>query len=84
MVSSKYFFQGLQSLKSRDSPAIALACSFIAIGAEKYGKAFSDGKISKEDYHNMDKFLGRFYEIKKLRSRYDKTKAEGYKGAHDK
>ena len=33
MVSSKYFFQGLQSLKRRDSPAIALACSFIAIGA---------------------------------------------------
>ena len=56
--------------------------SFIAIGAEKYGKAFSDGRVSKEDYHSMDKFLGRFYALKKLRSRYDMTKAERYKEAH--
>ena len=27
--------------------------------------------FSKEDYHNMDKILGRFYALKKLRSRYD-------------
>ena len=33
MISSKYFFQGLAALKRHDSPAIALACSFIAIGA---------------------------------------------------
>ena len=33
MVNSKYFFQGLKSLKSFDSPAIALGESFIAIGA---------------------------------------------------
>ena len=33
MVNSKYFFQGLKSLKSFDSPAIALGASFIAIGA---------------------------------------------------
>ena len=33
MVNSKYFFQGLRSLKSFDSPAIALGASFIAIGA---------------------------------------------------
>ena len=33
MINSKYFFQGLKSLKSFDSPAIALAASFIAIGA---------------------------------------------------
>ena len=33
MVNSKYFFQGLRSLKNFDSPAIALACSFIAIGS---------------------------------------------------
>jgi len=33
MVNSKYFFQGLRSLKNFDSPAIALGCSFIAIGA---------------------------------------------------
>ena len=55
---------------------------FIAISVTNYGKAFTDGRISKEDYNSMDKFLGRFYEIKKLRSRYDKTKAEGYKEAH--
>ena len=33
MVNSKYFFQGLKSLKNFDSPAIALGASFIAIGA---------------------------------------------------
>jgi len=57
---------------------------FIAISVINYGEAFADGKISKEDYINMDKFLGKFYESKKLRSRYDKTKTEGYKEAHDK
>ena len=55
---------------------------FIAISVTNYGKAFTDGRISKEDYHNMDKFLGRFYATKKLRSRYDMTKTEGYKEAH--
>ncbi len=33
MINSKYFFQGVKSLKSFDSPAIALGASFIAIGA---------------------------------------------------
>ena len=33
MVNSKYFFRGLKSLKSFDSPALALGASFIAIGA---------------------------------------------------
>ena len=33
MINSKYFFQGLKSLRSFDSPAIALAASFVAIGA---------------------------------------------------
>jgi len=33
MINSKYFFQGVRSLKSFDSPAIALGASFIAIGA---------------------------------------------------
>ena len=33
MVSSGYFFKGFSSVRSIDSPAIALACSFIAIGA---------------------------------------------------
>ena len=56
--------------------------SFIAISVTNYGKAFTDGRISKEDYHNMDKILGRFYALKKLRSRYDMTKTEGYKEAH--
>ena len=33
MINSKYYFQGLKSLKNFDSPAIALGASFIAIGA---------------------------------------------------
>ena len=33
MINSKYYFQGLKSLKNFDSPAIALGVSFIAIGA---------------------------------------------------
>ena len=33
MINFKYFFQGLKSLRSFDSPAIALAASFVAIGA---------------------------------------------------
>ena len=33
MVNSKYFFQGLKSVKGLDSPAFALGASFIAIGA---------------------------------------------------
>ena len=33
MINYKYFFQGLRSLKNFDSPAIALAASFVAIGA---------------------------------------------------
>ena len=33
MINYKYFFQGLASLKSFNSPAIALGASFVAIGA---------------------------------------------------
>jgi len=33
MINSKYFFQGLRSVKGLDSPAFALGASFIAIGA---------------------------------------------------
>ena len=33
MINSKYFFKGFKSLRSFDSPAIALGASFIAIGA---------------------------------------------------
>ena len=33
MIRSGYFLKGLYSVRSFDSPAIALACSFIAIGA---------------------------------------------------
>ena len=33
MVSSGYFIKGFSSVRSIDSPAIALACSFLAIGA---------------------------------------------------
>ena len=33
MISSGYFFKGFKSVRSADSPAIALGCSFLAIGA---------------------------------------------------
>ena len=33
MINSKYYFQGLKSLKKFDSPAIALGASFVAVGA---------------------------------------------------
>ena len=33
MINSKYYFQGLKSLKNFDSPAIALGASFVAVGA---------------------------------------------------
>ena len=33
MINSKFFFQGLKSIKGLDSPALALGASFIAIGA---------------------------------------------------
>ena len=33
MISSGYFLKGFSSVRSIDSPAIALACSFVAIGA---------------------------------------------------
>ena len=33
MISKKYFFKGYKSILTYDSPAIALTCCFIAIGA---------------------------------------------------
>ena len=33
MINKKYFFKGFSSIKKLDSPAIALGCCFIAIGA---------------------------------------------------
>ena len=33
MINTKYFLKGYVSIKGVDSPAIALAASFIAIGA---------------------------------------------------
>ena len=33
MINSKIFYKGLQSLVGLRSPALALACSFIALGA---------------------------------------------------
>ena len=33
MINSKYFFEGFSSIKGVNSPALALAASFIAIGA---------------------------------------------------
>ena len=65
-----------------DQNSVLSSRKILELKLEEMKRKFSDGKISKEDYHSMDKFLGRFYEIKKLRSRYDMTKAEGYKEAH--
>ena len=33
MINSKYFFQGFSCINRMDSPALALGCCFIAIGA---------------------------------------------------
>ena len=33
MINTKYFFKGFISIKGADSPALALGCSFVAIGA---------------------------------------------------
>jgi len=33
MINPKYFFKGLGCIKSFDSPAIALGCCMVAIGA---------------------------------------------------
>ena len=41
MINHKYFYQGLKSLISARSPAIALACSFIALGALMHNAGFN-------------------------------------------
>ncbi len=41
MINSKYFFEGLFSIKGLNSPALALAASFIAIGALLKNVGFS-------------------------------------------
>ena len=41
MINSKYFFEGLFSIKGSNSPALALAASFIAIGALLKNVGFS-------------------------------------------
>ena len=41
MINRKYFYQGLKSLISLRSPAIALACSFIALGALMHNAGFN-------------------------------------------
>ena len=41
MINSKYFFQGFSCVKRMDSPAIALGCCFIAIGALLKNLGFS-------------------------------------------
>ena len=41
MINSKYFFQGFSCIKRKDSPAIALGCCFIAIGALLKNLGFS-------------------------------------------
>ena len=41
MINSKYFFQGFNCVKRMDSPAIALGCCFIAIGALLKNLGFS-------------------------------------------
>ena len=41
MINCKYFLKGLKSLVSLRSPAIALACSFVALGALMHNAGFS-------------------------------------------
>ena len=41
MINSKYFFQGFSCIKKMDSPAIALGCCFVAIGALLKNLGFS-------------------------------------------
>ena len=41
MINSKYFFQGFSCIKRIDSPALALGCCFIAIGALLKNLGFS-------------------------------------------
>ena len=41
MINRKYFFKGLESLVSSRSPAIALACSFVALGALMHNAGFN-------------------------------------------
>ena len=41
MINRKYFYQGLKSLISSRSPAIALACSFVALGALMHNAGFN-------------------------------------------
>ena len=41
MINSKYFFEGFSSIKGANSPALALAASFIAIGALLKNVGFS-------------------------------------------
>ena len=41
MINSKHFFQGFSSIRKIDSPAIALGCCFIAIGALLKNLGFS-------------------------------------------
>ena len=41
MIDTKYFFQGFSCIKRMDSPAIALGCCFIAIGALLKNLGFS-------------------------------------------
>ena len=41
MINSKHFFQGFSCIKKMDSPAIALGCCFIAIGALLKNLGFS-------------------------------------------
>ena len=41
MINRKYFFKGLKSLINSRSPAIALACSFVALGALMHNAGFN-------------------------------------------
>ena len=41
MINRKYFFKGLKSLINLRSPAIALSCSFVALGALMHNAGFN-------------------------------------------
>ena len=49
MINLKYFFRGFKSLKSFDSPALALGASFIAIGALLKNIGFNLEQVVKSD-----------------------------------
>ena len=62
MINKEYFFKGFKSILAHDSPAIALGCCFVAIGAllKNLGFNIQESIFSSQDLHipyNCDKTL---------------------------